>query len=178
MGYKHSREQILEAAMEAALEDGLSQLTFGRLAKRIGISDRTIVYYFATKDELIGAVMAELGGQLQGGLADAFSEPAADPVAAARMAWPRLARQDLDPLFGLFFELSGLAAAGREPYRSVSTVLLEQWRTWLQQFFTGTDKERRTAAEATMALIDGLLLLRQLLGPAAAQRAATALGVA
>ena len=35
----------------------------------------------------------------------------------------------------------------------------------------------RTEAEATVAVIDGLLLMRQLLGPAAANRAAARLGI-
>ena len=49
MGYKYDRNEILAAAVEAVADDGLSQLTFGRLAKRIGINDRSIVYYFPTK---------------------------------------------------------------------------------------------------------------------------------
>jgi hypothetical protein len=45
-------------------------------------------------------------------------------------------------------------------------------------FLTGTKANRRSEAEATIALIDGLLLLRQLAGPAAATRAAKRLGIA
>ena len=39
--------------IDAVLDEGLSRLTFGRLAKRIGINDRSIVYYFPTKADLI-----------------------------------------------------------------------------------------------------------------------------
>ena len=34
VGYRHTREEILDGALRAAIDDGLSQLTFGRLAKR------------------------------------------------------------------------------------------------------------------------------------------------
>ena len=72
MGHKHTREQILEGAMAAALDDGLSQLTFGRLAKRLGTSDRVIVYYFPTKDDLVSDVLVTVGMQVQEVLARAF----------------------------------------------------------------------------------------------------------
>ena len=52
MGHKHTKEEILEGALAAAFDDGLSQLTFGRLAKRLGINDRVVVYYFPSKDDL------------------------------------------------------------------------------------------------------------------------------
>ncbi|MDH3679994.1 MAG: TetR/AcrR family transcriptional regulator [Acidimicrobiia bacterium] len=177
MGHKHSREQILQEALAAALEDGLSQLTFGRLAKRLGISDRIVVYYFPTKDELISDVVMTMGLELQQTLGRAFSSPAGDHVELARAAWPVLARPAVDPIFALFFEANGLAAAGREPFRTLVPHLIEAWIEWVSTFLDGTPKQRRSEAEAAIALIDGLLLLRQLAGPAAANRAARTLGV-
>ena len=178
MGHKHSKDDILQGALDAVFDDGLSQLTFGRLAKRLGISDRIIVYYFPTKDDLIAQVMGAVGLRLQQTLADAFVSSAADHSELARTAWPVLARPEADPVFAIFFEANGLAAAGREPYRSVVTQLVEAWIEWLATFFDGTPDERRTEAEATIALVDGLLLLRQLSGSDAAERAAIRLGVA
>ncbi len=178
MGHKHSRDEILAGALEAVFDDGLSQLTFGRLAKRLGISDRIIVYYFPSKDDLITEVMAAVGVRLQQTLADAFVAPAADHLALARTAWPVLARPDADPIFSLFFEANGLAAARRDPYQRVMTQLIEAWIEWLTTFFDGTPAARRAESEAAIALIDGLLLLRQLAGPDAADRAARHLGVA
>ena len=51
------------------------------------------------------------------------------------------------------------------------------WVDWLAGFFSGTRSRRAREAEATMALIDGLLLMRHLAGPRAADRAARALGL-
>ena len=64
MGYKYNETEILDAAVQAALEDGLSRLTFGRLAKRLGIADRSIVYYFPTKADLLTQTIARIGGCL------------------------------------------------------------------------------------------------------------------
>ena len=43
--------------------------------------------------------------------------------------------------------------------------------------FSGTPEHRRAEAEATLALIDGVLLMRQLGGAQAADRAAKVLGL-
>ncbi len=177
MRRRHSRERILEEALAAALDDGLSQLSFGRVAGRLGISDRTVVYYFPSKDDLIGQVLGSMGLELQQTLGDAFRKPARDHVELVRSAWPVLAQPETDPLFGLFFEANGLAAAGRDPYRTLVPALVEGWIAWTATFLEGTPKRRRAEAEAATALVDGLLLLRQLAGPEAADRAARKLGV-
>lgn len=172
MGHKHSKDEILEAALAAALDQGLSQLSFGRLAKRLGISDRIVVYYFPTKDALVGEVLYAMGGQLQAALAPAFASPAADHLGLLRTAWPIVARADADRVFALFFEAAGLAAAGNEPYRSLVPQLVDAWVEWAATLIDGTKARRRAEAEAAIALIDGLLMFRQLAGPAAADRAA------
>lgn len=177
MGHKYSKEQLLEGALAAARDAGLSQLTFGRVAKQLGVNDRMVVYYFPTKDDLVREVLTSMGTELQTTLAAAFQSPAADHLELVRSAWRVLASEKADPVFALFFEANGLAAAGVEPYRSFVPALVRGWIEWAASFVTGTPTQRRTEAEAAIALLDGLLLLRQLAGPAAASRAAKRLGV-
>lgn len=172
MGHKHTKADILEGALAAAFEDGLSQLTFGRVAKRLGISDRIVVYYFPSKDDLIGEVLFAMGTELQATLAPTFTTPAADHIELVRTAWPILARVESDPVFALFFEAGGLAATGREPFRSLVPLLMEAWIEWAAEFVKGTPTRRRSEAEAAIAMLDGLLLVRQLAGPKVADRAA------
>ena len=177
MGHKHTREDLLAGAVATAFADGLSQVTFGRVAKRLGISDRTVVYYFPTKDDLIAEIIVSMGARLQESLGDAFASPAPDHRALTAAAWPILASEDADPVFALFFEANGLAAAGREPYRTLVPQLVEEWIAWAADFVEGTPEEQRAEALASIALLDGLLLLRQLVGPGAADEAASRLGV-
>lgn len=175
MGYRHTKDEILEGAITAALDDGLSQLTFGRLAKRLGISDRIVVYYFPTKDDLVNEVLAALGSQLEAALAAMIAAPCANHHELVRVTWPVLASTEADPVFALFFEAAGLAAAGREPYQSFVPQLVTGWISWAADRIDGPSASRRAEAAAAIATIDGLLILRQLLGPDTANQAAKAL---
>lgn len=171
MGYRHTKEDILEGAIGTAFEDGLSRLTFGRVARRLGISDRVVVYYFPTKDDLVGEVLVQLGLRLQAALAPALSAPVVDHVEMVRTVWPVLARPEVDPVFALFFEAGGLAAAGLEPYTTLVPTLVHGWVEWAGSMMRGTPARRRTEASAAIATLDGLLLVRQLAGPDVADRA-------
>ena len=113
MGQRHTRDEILAGALAVALEGGLSRLSFGRVGQQLGISDRTVVYYFPTKDELVTEVVIAVGLELQTTLDEAVSSLASDHLELLGDAWPILARPETDPAFALFFEANGLAAAGR-----------------------------------------------------------------
>jgi AcrR family transcriptional regulator len=177
VGYKYTKAELLDGAVATAFDDGFSRLTFGRVAKRLGINDRIVVYYFPTKDDLISEVVVALGLRLQQMLEEAFVQPVADHRALVAAAWPVVATPEADAVFALFFEANGLAASGREPYSVLVPVLVEGWIAWAAEFIDAPPEERRIEAEAAVAVIDGLLLLRQLAGPEPADRAAQRLGV-
>ncbi len=178
MGPKHTGADILDGALAVAFLDGLSSLSFGRVGKHLGISDRTVVYYFPTKADLVAAVVVAIGHELQATLDEAVEATVADHRALLRQVWPVLARPESDPTFGLFFEANGLAAAGQSPYDVLVPALVTAWVDWAAGHIEGTDEHRRSEAEATVALADGLLLFRQLAGADAAQRVARRLGIA
>jgi AcrR family transcriptional regulator len=177
MGPRHTKEELLSGALDTAFEVGLSQLTFANVANHLEINDRTIVYYFPSKDDLVTEVLISLGQQLQETLTPAFAQPAADYLSLMTQAWPMLSRKSADPVFALFFEASGLAAAGHAPYCDIVPQLMEAWIAWAATFVEGTAKQRRLEAETAVALLDGLLLMRNLVGPQAAARAAKRLGI-
>ena len=176
VGHKHTRDELLAGAVATAFEVGLSRLSYGQVAKRLGTSDRVVVYYFPTKDDLVGEVLVQLGARLQATLAPALAEPIADHLELLRRAWPVLADPEADPVFALFFEANGLAVAGREPFATIVPGLVEAWIAWVATLVDGSPDRRRSEAEAGIALIDGLLLLRLLAGPEAADRAVRRIG--
>ncbi|MEZ4462619.1 MAG: TetR/AcrR family transcriptional regulator [bacterium] len=177
MGYKYSRDDILAAAVDASIAEGVGSLTFGRLAKRLGINDRTIVYYFPNKDALILAVTEVHSARLQALLASAFDHPASGHRELAQRAWPILATNEAAPVFRVFFELIGLGLRGESPYDVIVPAAFEAWLDWIMPLVNVPDDRRRAEGEAALALLDGLLLLRQIRGPEAPSARARQLGV-
>lgn len=172
MGYLHSKEQILEAAVAVALERGLAGLTFRTVGDRLGIRDRTVVYYFPTKPELAIAVIAALSEELRRILGAAFGDTPRTKAELLSSAWPVLTTPTAERMFALMFEMTGLAVSGQEPYAQLARLQFDAWVDWLSHRTLGSDvQSRRAAALATVATVDGLLLLRQMLGADASDAA-------
>jgi AcrR family transcriptional regulator len=179
MGYRHSADEILEAAVALTIDDGIGALTYAAVGARLGISDRTVVYYFPTKAELTAAVAISLGGNLQQLLEDAFGTERRAADELLRRAWPVLTTPAADRVFALYFEMVGLAAGGHTQYTALSQAMLEGWHQWLNERIVGaTESVRSRRALAAMAKLDGLLLVRHVLGHEAADGAARELGIA
>jgi AcrR family transcriptional regulator len=179
MAYRrHSRDEILRAVVASAMDEGLAALTYGAVARRMGISDRMVVYYFPTKTDLSTAVLGELSRQLQETVAGAVDEHPVTFEGLLARAWPLLATPASDRVFGLFFQVVGLASDGSEPYRSAVRALMMQWADWLEtRIVVPPGCTRRGAALAALARIDGLLLLRRTAGARAANQAVRAMTI-
>ena len=160
---RHDREELLNAAVDAVLESGLSELTFGRLAKRIGIPDRTIVYYFADKTVLTEAVLGVLAGRLLHELESAFGDARRAPKELLKVAYPLLTSGETDRIFAVWFEFAGQAAAKQEPQRQIANFMISGWIDWLSERVDVQPlSQARNEAIAMLALLDGALLLHHL----------------
>ena len=178
MGYRHSAEEILEAAAAIALESGIAAVTYGSVGSRLSVSSRTVVYYFPTKLDLVTAITGVLGSDMIVLLEKAFgSEPRSQKELVAR-AWPVLTTPAADRVFALYFEIVGLASTGQAPYDELASGLVGGWVAWLTPRVRGSSEAvRRNRALAAVGQIDGLLLIRQVLGAESADAAAREIGI-
>jgi AcrR family transcriptional regulator len=178
MGYRHTREDLLASAVAVAHDRGIAAVTFKAVADRAGTNDRTVVYYFPSKADLITAVAVELGGGLQALLERAFGSERLTADELVRRAWPLLVAPDAERIFAIYFEMVGLACARVEPYHALSGFLVNGWIDWLtERIVGGDDDERHRRAAAVVAQLDGLLLVRHVAGAAVGDAAARTLGV-
>jgi len=156
----------------------MAGLTFKSVGDRLGISDRTVVYYFPTKPDLVTAVAVALVADLERLLEEAFGSEPKHREELVDRAWQVLANSATDRVFSLYFEIVGLASSGQAPYDVIARGLVEGWVDWLVPRMHGsTPAVRRKRALATVAQIDGLLLVRHVLGREAGDAAASESGV-
>lgn len=181
MGYRHNREDVLDAAVAVAGDDGLGELTFRAIGGRLGIADRTVVYYFRTKTTLVEAVLHRASDQLVAVLAPAVGdEPRPDNLLLAA-SWAALQQPEAGPWLRLYVETLGLAVRGTEPYATIAGELARSWTSWFAARLVPTTDEDpadvQDRAAGLLASLDGLLLLHTTVGPDLASRAARGLGV-
>ncbi|MGL4743218.1 MAG: TetR/AcrR family transcriptional regulator [Dermatophilaceae bacterium] len=167
------RSALLDGAVAHVLDHGIGTLSLRPLAAALGTSDRMLLYYFGTREALLEAVLVEAGSRLQAVL-DA-SLPA-EPVSTATLF--AVARRFADepaaePYLRLYVELSGLAAARREPFATATARIAQGWLEWTTARLDPGTGDLAEAAAGVLAAVDGLLLIRFALGVEHADRAAT-----
>ena len=167
----------MSAAVEVVQRVGLAELTYKRVGEHLGIADRTVVYYFPTKTDLVLAVLGVVAQRVGDAMAAILEERDLTPGQAMTAIWRSLASEELDPYFRVYIELLGLAIARRAPYEELHTRNYQQWVAWLEPRMAGPVAQRRAAAIAAFAQVDGLLILRHLGLPEDALEGAHYLGL-
>ncbi|MGY1709004.1 TetR/AcrR family transcriptional regulator [Geodermatophilus sp. SYSU D00758] len=166
------RAVFLEGAVRHVLQHGVATLSLRPLARALGTSDRMLLYYFGTREQLLVAVLDVVGEQLRSGLAARLPERPVPPAALVADADRVLRDPAAEAHLRLYLEVSGLAARGQEPFAAVAAAVAGAWRSWLAERVDVPAGEREAAAAGVLAVLDGLLLLRSLGAPEAAAQAA------
>jgi len=153
------RDEIVLAVAGHLVREGFANSGIRALAESAGISDRMLMYYFETKDNLIASALMVLADNMSAGL-DALLPQR--PVAAATIVevMVQSARhRDQKAVLRLWFEIIGLAIRGQEPYRSTVKHILERWESWISDRLRAGQKGQ---AASVLAEIEGALMLELL----------------
>ncbi|QRN96494.1 TetR family transcriptional regulator C-terminal domain-containing protein [Archangium violaceum] len=157
-------EAILDAAERLLVDEGHAALTLRGVAQRSGIRLGNLQYYFATREDLVRALLARVLERATARLEERMGA-AGDPAEALDETLKALLEDQLDPAsYRLFYDLWALAA--REPaiaaelrafYSRYTDAVAER----LGQLAPETSRaETRARAELLVALLEGLSLFR------------------
>src|SRR5437588_12985494 len=58
--HAHRRGELLDAAADYVFEHGLSELSLRELGSGIGVSHRTLLYHFNSKERLLGEILRHI----------------------------------------------------------------------------------------------------------------------
>ncbi|MFD9241414.1 TetR/AcrR family transcriptional regulator [Streptomyces sp. NPDC059556] len=157
-----TQERMLEEAMTAIAEDGLSSLTMSALAERLGTSGGHILYYFGSKDLLLLAALRWSEAALAEERRALLSRRITAERKLDRFLRLYLPRGPRDPRWTLWIELWA-RTPGNSALGEAQEELDRGWHEDLEALLAGGVARRRFApldaaarASELLALLDGL----------------------
>lgn len=153
------KQQIIAQITQHMVANGLSDLGLRRLAAVAGTSDRMLIYYFGTKDALIGTVLQSIAANLALQFDAALGTGQRDAKTLLAELLTLGAVPPFDSIIRLWFEVIGLAARGKAPYAENATAIAQNWLAWIQRRLTDAEADQ---AATVFVTIEGTLLLNLL----------------
>lgn len=127
-GALSTRERVLVAALDRFGTRGVDAVSLDEIAAVVGVRKQTVLYWFASKEELVDAVLEETAGEIAVVLDAAAKAAGDDPLervdAVVRAAFGLAVRRPA--LLGLVRELSRLPAPQAERLRSHVDPLIQR----------------------------------------------------
>lgn len=160
------RQALLEAVTAYAARHGIAGLTLRPLAEAIGTSDRMLVYYFHTREDLVVEVVDRAVDSLFSTLeaADAHT-----PGELAGRLWEALRHDDVAYAMRLYLEAAGLSVTDPRWRRRMAPAI-ERYQRALERWIRAAGVRRERApvvARLISAAMDGLLLQSSIDGASA-----------
>jgi AcrR family transcriptional regulator len=122
------RSELLDGATAWAFENGIGPLSLRPMAAALGTSDRMLLYYFGSKEQLI----VEIAGR--GADLLVATMPAVDPEHPPRSAkvwleacWAIYSDPGARPALSLLFELDALGTRGPGSLRDAARLVADRW---------------------------------------------------
>ena len=122
-----TRAALLDAAVDFAAANGLSDVSLRQMAAALGTSHRMLIYHFGSKEGLLVEVVNEVERRQREGMLALGADETLTPADALREMWRTLADSSLWPFERLFFEVYGQALQGRPHMGAFLDGVVEDW---------------------------------------------------
>lgn len=153
------RAEILEKLAIHFLETGLGDTGLRRLAEVADTSDRMLLYYFANKEEILAAVLIELGAGFSEKLDSVFGTTPLHPARAVDLIWGMLKDDAYAQQLRLWLDLASRASRGDPFFAPIVDQMAEGWISWLEGMIDVPTSDKRALAVLIMGALDGQLIL-------------------
>ncbi|MGO8940582.1 MAG: TetR family transcriptional regulator [Mycobacterium sp.] len=117
------RQQLLDALVDEFAAGGIGDRSLRDVAAAVDTSHRMLLHHFASRDELLLAIVDEVERRQMAILAELPTD-SADGFAAM---WANLCRAELRPFERLFFECYSRGAQGEEPFARLVPGAVDAW---------------------------------------------------
>ena len=150
------RQEIIQAAAVHLIEHGLHDSGLRAIARSAGLSDRMIMYYFATKEELVSEALVLIGESLADGMGAAVPNGNATAKQILDALTETLQSDDVQAIMRLWFEIIGLAMRGQQPYLRTAALLLERSEAQIRDKLRSDQKHR---AREVLGALEGRVMV-------------------
>ncbi len=117
------RQQLLDALVDEFAAGGIGDRSLREVAAAVDTSHRMLLHHFASRDELLLAIVDEVERRQMVILADLPTDPAEGFAAM----WANLCRPELRPFERLFFECYSRGAQGEQPFARMVPGAVDAW---------------------------------------------------
>jgi AcrR family transcriptional regulator len=147
-------EEMLGCIIEIVRRQGLASFSLDNLAPQLGTSSRMLVYYFGSKDELLGRISRTIREDT---VAQLESEPAGSITEAIERWWNHYLANPTDMQF--LFHLTSRTFEEPEKFREFSNTAVGLWSSYFRRSLEGQVRSRaeaRAIARLVLATVRGL----------------------
>jgi len=156
-----NRAELLERVAEYVVANGVSELSLRPLGAAVGVSPRTLLYHFGSKEAIVTAVFGYLRAAQIAIFEELKRSEVSTPGAACRAAWGYMSAPDMAPKLKLFFETYALAVRDPARFPGFLEGAIDDWLAFLSSPLCarGLDAARaRTVATIVLAGYRGFML--------------------
>jgi AcrR family transcriptional regulator len=153
---EEKRAEIVEAVARHLVLEGFRNSGLRALAASVGISDRMIMYYFPTKEDLVAEALMKVAGDMAQSLEQVLPARRASVSRIVESLVASGRRPEIQPTLRLWFEIVGLAMHDSGPYRETARRILSGWEDWIGMKL---GPRRAHLAGEVLARIEGALMI-------------------
>ncbi|HEX4816650.1 MAG TPA: TetR/AcrR family transcriptional regulator [Nonomuraea sp.] len=153
-GPANKADDLLGRIIEIVRRTGLAGFSLDSLAAELGTSSRMLVYYFGSKDELLGRIVYTLRDDI---VTELESLPTGTLTDAIDLWWNHY-RANL-PDMQFFFHLTSRSFEEPDKFREFSSTAVGQWAEFFYRSsrpLARTETEARAIARLALATVRGL----------------------